>query len=42
MFRRGKDGKVDGRMLPLVQPGYVHRWMSVITAIDAEMIVFEK
>jgi hypothetical protein len=42
MFRRGKDGKVRGRMIPFTRPGHVQRWVTVITAIDAEMIVFEK
>jgi hypothetical protein len=42
MFRRSKNGNVEGRMVPFVRPGYIQRWVNVIMAIDAEMIVFEK
>ena len=42
MLPRSKNGKVHGRMVPIVPPGYVLRRVNVITAIDAEMIVFEK
>lgn len=42
MFRRSKNGNVHGRLAPFVQSGYIQRWVNVITAIDSEMIVFEK
>jgi hypothetical protein len=40
--RRGKDGKVHSHRVPFVRPGYTQRWVEVITAIDAEMIVLER
>ncbi len=41
MFRRSINGNVHAQV-PFVRPGYVQRWVNVITAIDSEMIVFEK
>ena len=40
--RRGQQGKVYSHRVPFVRPGYTQRSVEVITAIDAEMIVFEK
>jgi hypothetical protein len=40
--RRGKHGKIETRWVPYLRPGYPVRWVKEITAIDAEMIVFEK
>ena len=40
--RRGKHGKIYTRRVPYFRPGYPVRWVKEITAIDAEMIVFEK
>jgi hypothetical protein len=41
-YRRGKHGKIETRWAPYFRPGYPLRWVSEITVIDAEMIVFEK
>ena len=42
MFCRSKNGNVHRRMVPFVRPGYMQRLVNMITAIDSEMIVFEK
>jgi hypothetical protein len=41
-YHHGKHGKVYRNLMPLVRPGYTQRWVNEITAIDAEMIVFER
>jgi hypothetical protein len=41
-YRRSKHGKIYTRWVPYLRPGYQVRWAKEITAIDAEMIVFEK
>jgi len=40
--RHGKHGRVSTHWVPFLRPGYTQRWVNEITAIDAEMIVFEK
>jgi hypothetical protein len=39
--RRGKHGMIYSHRVPFVRPGYTQRWVDVITAIDAEMIVLK-
>jgi hypothetical protein len=41
MFRRSKKATfmAHGALRPA---GYIQRWVNMITAIDSEMIVFEK
>ncbi len=41
-YRRGKHGKVETRWAPYLRQERPLRWVDEITAIDAEMIVFEK
>jgi hypothetical protein len=42
IYRRDKYGNIRRNMVPYVRPGYTQRRRSEITAIDAEMIVFER
>jgi hypothetical protein len=42
IYRRDKDGNIRSNLVPYVRPGYTQRRTSEITAIDAEMIVFER
>ncbi len=39
---RGKNGKLYTNWAPYFRPGYPVRWVREITAIDADMIVFDK
>lgn len=41
-YRHNKHGKISTRWVPYLRPGYPVRWVNEITAIDAEMIIFEK
>lgn len=41
-YQRGKHGEVHTRWVPYLRPERPLRWVDEITAIDAEMIVFEK
>jgi hypothetical protein len=39
--RRGEHGKIETQLVPYMRTEYPQRWVSEITAIDAQMIVFE-
>jgi hypothetical protein len=40
--RRGEHGKIETHLVPYWRTEYPQRWVNDITAIDAQMIVFEK